>query len=69
MNKYYPEIKIEPELQVKGKDHGYSGSGKFQVELLDGSKPPVLIFDKEKEGRLNTFNIAGVIKKIRDAEE
>ena len=37
--------------------------------MLDGSKPPVLIFDKETEGRLNTFNIGAVLKKIKDAEE
>lgn len=39
------------------------------MELLDGTKPPLLIFDKEKEGRLNTFNIGALLKKIKDAEE
>lgn len=29
----------------------------------------MVIFDKEQEGRLNTFNIAGVLKKIKEAEE
>jgi hypothetical protein len=38
------------------------------VELTVDNKPPVLIFDKDEDGRISSFNIGEVLKKIRDAE-
>jgi hypothetical protein len=46
----------------------HAGSGRFEVELLMDNKEPKLIYDKQKEGRLNSFNIAPLIKKITEAE-
>ena len=38
------------------------------MDLLIDGKEPQVIFDKAKEGRLNSFNIAPLIKKIIEAE-
>jgi len=37
------------------------------VELEVDNKDPIVVFDQSKEGRLSSFNIAPVIKKIREA--
>jgi hypothetical protein len=38
------------------------------VELVVDGKDPQLIFSKDQEGRINSFNIGGVLKKIMEAQ-
>jgi hypothetical protein len=38
------------------------------IELEVDNKDPIVIFDQLSDGRLSSFNIAPVIKKIREAQ-
>jgi hypothetical protein len=40
-------------------------SGKFDIEFRDENSKPVVVYSKEKEGRLDPLKIYQVMEKIR----